>query len=55
MWPFKPNVQKMQESGNVRGLMKALSHKSEDVSSAAAEALRKIGPPGDEVYRRVTL
>jgi len=40
---FKPNVNKMQKKKNVRGLIKALSYKDEQVRHKAAYALGSLG------------
>jgi len=40
---FKPNVERLQEEKNVKGLIKALRYKDSDVRREAAEALGKIG------------
>ena len=40
---FKPNVERLQEKKNVKGLIKALRHKDRRVRSEAAEALGEIG------------
>lgn len=42
---FKPNVEKMKAKEDVKGLIKALTDKSEDVRDAAAKALGEIGEP----------
>ena len=39
---FKPNVERLQEKKNVKGLIKALRHKDSDVRRDAAWALGKI-------------
>jgi HEAT repeat protein len=43
MFFFKPNVKKMEEKRNVKGLIKALEHKDPNVRSEAAKALGRIG------------
>ncbi len=43
---LKPNVDKLQSKGDVRGLIKALHDKESAVREAAAEALGKIGDAG---------
>ena len=40
---FKPNVQKLEERRDVPGLIKALTHRNQDVRDAAAKALGHIG------------
>lgn len=45
---FKPNVEKLKEKRDVKGLINALSHKDWGVRNGAAEALRKIGKPAVE-------
>jgi len=40
---FKPNVERLQEKKNVKGLIKALRHKDSDVRWRAAKALGEIG------------
>jgi len=42
---FKPNVQKMLEKKDVRGLIKALGGSDDDVRQTASEALVEIGAP----------
>lgn len=39
--PFKPNVQKLLEKGNVRGLIRAIDHPDVLVSLDAARSLKK--------------
>ncbi len=48
MWPLKPNIQKMEKSGNVQGLIKVLSDKNWDLRLAATRALGRIGPSAVE-------
>ena len=45
---FKPNVKRLKEEKNVKGLIKALRHKDGYVRRDAAEALGKIGEPAVE-------
>jgi len=45
---FGPNVEKMENKRDIKGLTKALGHKDVDVRSAAAEALARIGAPAVE-------
>jgi HEAT repeat protein len=40
---LKPNVQRMQEKRNVRGLVKALAHRDEEIRADAAAALGELG------------
>jgi len=40
---FKPNVERLQEKKNVKGLIKALRHKDGYVREGAAGALGEIG------------
>ena len=42
---FKPNVEKLKEKRDFRGLIKALRHKERDIQSKASEALIVIGKP----------
>lgn len=42
---FKPNIGKMKERKDVKGLIKALQYKEPDVRVRAAEALGEIGDP----------
>jgi len=46
---FRPNVEKMENKRNIKGLTKALRYKDLDVRSAAAEALARIGAPAVEL------
>lgn len=39
----RPNVAKLEEKGNVRGLIKALTHEQAEVRIAAAQALGRLG------------
>jgi len=45
---FRPNVERMENKRNIKGLTKALRYKDLDVKSAAAEALARIGAPAVE-------
>lgn len=40
---FKPNIEKLEERRDVKGLIKAIKYKDEDVREKAADALFKIG------------
>ncbi|RLG37149.1 MAG: HEAT repeat domain-containing protein, partial [Candidatus Alkanophagales archaeon] len=40
---FEPNVKRLQEKKNVKGLIKALRHKDRHVRREAASALGEIG------------
>jgi HEAT repeat protein len=42
---FKPNVEKLEEQGDIKGLIKALQNKDEDVRHKAIRALKEIGKP----------
>ncbi len=48
MFLFKPNVQKLKEQKDVKGLIKALDSKDSDLSKAAADALVEVGEPAVE-------
>ena len=43
MWPFgTPNIEKLKEQGDIKGLVKALSHRKKSVRDAAASALAEF-------------
>lgn len=44
---FKPNIEKMEQWRDVKGLIEALKHEDLDVRMRAEEALARIGGPGD--------
>ncbi len=39
MWPFKPDIPRMKEETDIKGLIKALGHRNHSVRDAAASAL----------------
>jgi hypothetical protein len=43
MWPFKPNVQRMEERGDARGLVRALGNSDTSVREGARRALERLG------------
>lgn len=51
MWLFGPNVVKMEQRGDVKGLAKALRHGDPAISTAAAKALDRVGLPDDPKVR----
>ena len=48
---FKPNIEKLEQQRNVRGLAEALKDKEASVREAAASALDRIGVPDDPAVR----
>lgn len=43
MWPFgEPNIARMKEEGDIKGLLKALGHRERSVRDAAAAALAEF-------------
>ena len=40
MWPFgRPNIDRLKEEGDIKGLVRALGHRKQSVRDAAAAAL----------------
>ena len=44
----KPNIEKLKAKNNVKGLIKALRHRSSRVREGAADRLGEIGEPAKE-------